>query len=299
MSITSIVPSPTIVYPIDVSFPIFSVGGAGAVAAATGSAADPNRAAGYPYIQQAASATQELYRAGSSGGGGVTQTYGMQGGLAGVRCQTVGADAMLAWYHSQGQPAVSSAGLPAGYQADEILRVWWLRAWLSWPALVGNFTDDNTGLFLFAFRGDGAISAAVSLPGGTDPAAICGIIGRDDGGVQQARWRAWDDAGVAIDSVDITIVDADQWNQYDIVVLRAPAGGTAQLSVHVNDTLQPALTRPFDGVSLLAPTSFPNANYGLAWGVADSSGAGVTRGQLVRWRLRCGAYLPDGTPVLD
>lgn len=242
-------------------------------------------------------------RLGSNGGTGTDRTFQRRAGKIGAGMRTTGAAACDWWAHpTLSQMPLSVDALdPFGWQNEESQRVaWWRLYWFIDAGGGALFTGDESGFYLLASDGGATTYNAAVLPTGATPRAICGLVGYDAGGIQGMRFRAWDAAGLVIDSVNLTPpLLGGFWQVIDFVIVAATDSRPAELRIHVGDAqsqLGPFVIRPFDGVNLLRPQDFSALAWGVGWGVSHFSPA-VARWITFRWRLRGGKFLPDGQEI--
>lgn len=306
MPVPLVVSPPQIEYPIDISYPQPEFNAS--VVGSLGSVPDVNSYAAHgrsKSLRSSNSGSFSLSEGGSFASGGSIDRFFLGGGMLYQALFRAGAGGIgRSWICPDWAAAPMSADeLAIGYVNPEYQRVAILDYWVNWRlgGGAGVFDGSTTGVQLMAWDGiNQAIGHYLTVQGGgTTPRVICGIYGRDDGGTQQAQYRAFDEAETQLDDVDIVLADAASSNLFRFVIVAASAGRAATLSVHVNDPLTPLFTRTFGSALLDVPTDFATTRqaYGINWGAVDASGAGVTRTQMLRWRLRCGKFLPDGTEV--
>lgn len=310
MPFVQLLPPNPITYGFDVSYPSYALEGGGAVAGAAGSV--PSDASFYGPGGQASSNLRvnsgnvfSILSFGTFATVGSQDRFFAGGGMVGQACFRAGAGGIGKTF---GVPAIASIPmeadeLPVGFTNPDPLRVLILDFWLNWRLGGGGgvFDGQTTGCQLMAW--DGASmninSFLTAQGGGALPRVLCGVYGRSDGGVQQAQYRAFDEAETLLEDVDLVLADPEAWNNIRFVVTAAANSRPATLALHINDPLTPILTREFGTAVLAAPSDFTTTRtgYALAWAVVDASGALITREQLFRFRARAGSHLPDGTEV--
>lgn len=305
MPFPTAVPAPDIVYPIDVSWPTYPKS-TGSVAGLAGSLPNVNSVSWGNIIPvRGGNQNPEETGYGSFAAVGSQERYFIGGGMAGAALFRAGAGGIGKVF---GHPAlagcpVEETQLAPGYVNPEWGRVQIWDWWVNWSlgAGAGVFTGNTTGIQLHAWRGatQGIADFLTVQGGGANPKVMCGIYGRNDGGVQQIQYRSFSPAEVLLESVPLTISSPAQWNNFRFVLVSAANGRPGTLAVHINDELTPAIERTFGSAVLAVPTDYTTTSvcYGTCMAAVDASGAGITREQIIRYRLRGGRHLPDGTEI--
>lgn len=231
--------------------------------------------------------------AGTTGGGGVTKGYTNRNGRLAARALSTGAN----WFESWAFPwwafhGDNVAELTPGYQEDDASRVAWFRVGVTQSAIDATW-GEGTGFFFLPYTG--ALLSADFLPTGVSFPGGFGICGDGAGGW---RYRSWNAAGVALETVDIApgiIGTLTDWHLFDFVLRASTPASLGWLTVKVNG--QDILTeREFDNVLLIPPATLNAQASTLAFA---QGGHDPGTGTVLYWWMhaRFGRFLPDGTEV--